>query len=131
MNWISLLGLEVFVARWRSTILEGVIAVEDRLELAHLEWQAQKRRLRRLVVLSVVVAGLTVVALLTLSLAMLVQFWDSPQRTTVAWLLAGGWMALWAVALAVLLKVARQAEHAFFFSRQELAKDWQCIKGQL
>ena len=88
MNWISMLGLEAFVARWRASLIEGAIAAEDRLELAHLEWQEQKRRLRYLLVLTILVAGLTVVALILLSLALMVQFWDTPQRILVAWLVA-------------------------------------------
>ena len=34
MNWLSLLGLEAFMARWRANVIEGAIAAEDRLELA-------------------------------------------------------------------------------------------------
>ena len=61
MNWLSLLGLEAFVARWRANVIEGALAAEDRLDLARLEWQDQKRRLQLLLVLGVLVAGLTVV----------------------------------------------------------------------
>ena len=48
MNWISLLGLETLVLRWRAAALEGAMALEDRAELARLEWQDQKRRLQQL-----------------------------------------------------------------------------------
>ena len=92
MNWISLLGLEAFVLRWRAAALEGAIAIEDRAELARLEWHEQKARLRQLLLLTLAVGGLTVVALTLLSVALLVQFWDSPHRTLVAWLLAVGWL---------------------------------------
>ena len=51
MNWLSLLGLEAFVARWRANVIEGAIAAEDRLELARLEWLDQKQRLQQLLVL--------------------------------------------------------------------------------
>ena len=30
MNWLSLLGLESLVARWRANVIEGAIAAEDR-----------------------------------------------------------------------------------------------------
>lgn len=131
MNWISLLGLEAFVARWRAAVIEGAIAAEDRLELAHLEWSDQKRRLRQMLVLTVAVGGLTVVALILLSLALMVQFWDSPNRTMVAWLIAGTWLLAWAGALIALISVARQAGNAFAFTRHELKKDWRNIKEQL
>ena len=39
MNWISLLGLETLVLRWRAAAMEGAMAIEDRAELARLEWQ--------------------------------------------------------------------------------------------
>ena len=123
MNWISMLGLEAFVARWRASLIEGAIAAEDRLELAHLEWQEQKRRLRYLLVLTILVAGLTVVALILLSLALMVQFWDTPQRILVAWLVAGGWLLLWGAAMWALVSMVRQAGSAFALTRRELLQD--------
>lgn len=131
MNWISLFGLEAFVARWRAAVIEGAIAVEDRIELAQLEWQDQKSRLRQLLVLTVAVAGLTVVALILLSLALVVQFWDSPQRILVVWLIAGTWLLAWAGALIALVSVARRAGNAFGLTRRELSKDWRDIKEKL
>ncbi len=91
MNWLSLLGLESLVAGWRANVIEGAIAAEDRMDLARLEWQDQKQRLQQMLVLTIVVAGLTVVALIMLSLAVLVHFWDTPHRTLVAWLVAAVW----------------------------------------
>ena len=83
MNWLSLLGLEGLAARWRANLIEGAIAAEDRMDLARLEWADLKQRLQQLLVLTILVAGLTVVALIMVSLAVLVHFWDSPQRTLV------------------------------------------------
>lgn len=131
MNWFALLGLEGWAARWRATLIEGAIAAEDRLELAHLEWADQKRRLAQLLVLLILFGGLTVVALLLLSVAVLVQFWDTPQRVLVAWLLAGSWLLACGVVLAALLSLARQAANAFALTRRELAQDWRAIKEQL
>lgn len=131
MNWISLLGLEAFVARWHANAIEGAIAVEDRLALVHLEWQEQKKRLRYLLVFVVAFAGLTVVALVVASFALIVQFWDSPQRSTVAWLVAGFWLLLWMGLAWALLKTARQTSQGFALSRSELVRDWQSIKGRL
>ena len=131
MNWLSLLGLDGWIARWRSAVIEGASAAEDRIMLARLEWADQKRRLAQLVVLAVLLGALAVVALLLLSLAVLVQFWDTPQRALVAWLLAGGWVLACAAVLAALVSLARRAGNAFALTRQEFSQDWRVIKEQL
>ena len=131
MNWISLLGLESFVLRWRAAVIEGAMAVEDRAELARLEWQDQKRRLRQILLLTIAVAALTVVALILLSAALLVQFWDTPHRILVTWLVAGGSLVAWAASLVALVSVLRHAGSAFALTRKELAQDWREIKEQL
>lgn len=131
MNWLSILGLDALVARWRANVIEGAIAVEDRMVLARLEWQDQKQRLQRILVLTIVVAGLTVVALIMLSLAVLVHFWDSPHRALVAWLVAGVWTVGWAATLASLVSTVQKAGDGFALTRQELAQDWRDIKERL
>ena len=131
MNWISLLGLDSFVLRGRAAVIEGGMAVEDRAELARLEWQDQKRRLCQILLLTITVAALTVVALILLSAALLVQFWDTPHRILVTWLVAGGWLVAWAASLVALVSVLRQAGSAFALTRKELAQDWLEIKEQL
>lgn len=131
MNWISLLGLESFVLRWRATAIEGAMAVEDRAELARLEWLDQKRRLRQILLLTIAVAALSVVSFTLLSAALLVQFWETPHRILVAWLVAGGWLVAWAGVLFALMSVLRQAGNAFALTRKELAQDWREIKEQL
>ena len=131
MNWISLLGLEAIVARWRANVIEGAIAAEDRLTLAQLEWHEQKRRLRNLGIFTLIFAGLTMVTLVVLSFAVIVHFWDTPERTMVAWLLAGGWLAAWVGVLLTLLSIVRQAGKGFSLTRSELVRDWQSIKDHL
>ena len=131
MNWLSLLGLEALVARWKAAGLEGAIAVQDRLELAHMEWQDQKKRLVQLLVLVVGVAGLTVVALVVLSIALVVQFWDTDHRNMVAWIVAGVWVVGWVGALAALVSIASTSAEAFSFTRRELVRDWHEIKERL
>ena len=131
MNWLSILGLEAFVARWRANVIEGALAAEDRMELARLEWQDQKQRLQQMLVLTILVAGLTVVALIMFSFAVLVHFWDTPQRTLVAWLVAGVWTLGWVAALAALVSVAQRAGNGFALTRRELAQDWRDIKERL
>ncbi|WP_462386810.1 phage holin family protein [Acidovorax sp. Q11] len=131
MNWLSLLGLEDLTARWRANVIEGAIAVEDRVDLARLEWADLKQRFQQLLVLTIVVTGLTVVALIMLSIAVLVHFWDTPQRTLVAWLVAGVWTLGWVAALVALVSVAQRAGNGFALTRRELAQDWQDIKERL
>ncbi len=131
MNWISLLGLEAVVARWRAAVMEGALAAEDRLELAQLEWQEHKHRLRNIVMLALAIAVLTVVALVLLSLALVVQFWDTPHRTMATWSVAGVWLALWIGALVALWTTLHAGGGAFALTRRELAQDWRDIKEQL
>lgn len=131
MNWLSILGLEALVARWRANVIEAAIAAEDRMDLVRLEWQDQKQRLQQMLVLTIVVAGLTVVALIMLSLAVVVHFWDTPQRVLVAWLVAGVWTVGWVATLATLVSVAQRAGSGFALTRQELAQDWRDIKERL
>ena len=131
MNWLSILGLEGLAARWRANVIEAAIAAEDRMDLVRLEWQDQKQRLRQMLVLTILVAGLTVVALIMLSLAVVVHFWDTPQRVLVAWVVAGVWFVGWAATLAMLVSVAQRAGSGFALTRRELAQDWRDIKERL
>jgi uncharacterized membrane protein YqjE len=131
VNWLSLLGIDAWIARWRANVIEGAIAAEDRLDLARLEWQDQKRRLISVVVLGIALAGLTVVTLIVLSMALLVHFWDSPERITVAWSVAGAWLLIWAGLLLALWSTLRKAGNAFALTRNELAQDWRLLKEKL
>ena len=131
MNWLSLFGLEAFAARWRANVIEGAIAAEDRLELARLEWLDQKRRLQQLLALVIVVTGVTMVALVMLSMAALVQFWDTPHRGLVAWVVAGVWLLVWCAAIFKLVSVVRSTGNGFALTRRELSQDWRDIKERL
>lgn len=131
MKWLALLRLESWGQRWRSGLREGAQALEDRLELAQLEWQAQKQHFLHLLVLAVLVATLAVVALLVFSLAVLVQCWDTPYRVGAAWGLAVLWMVVCGLALRKLMAVAQQVQQGFALTRHELAQDWRGLKEQL
>lgn len=131
MNWISLLGLDAWVARWRAAVIEVAIAAEDRSDLARLEWAQHKRSLQTMVVLLIAIGGLSVVVLLMLSVAVLVQFWDSEHRVLVAWSLSGLWLTLWAVIVWQLLATVRQLSRPFILTRNELSQDWQSLKRKL
>ncbi|AVO50811.1 hypothetical protein C6568_17450 [Melaminivora suipulveris] len=131
MNWLSLLGLEGWMARWRAAAIEGAIAAEDRITLARLELDDVKRRAALMIVMVILFGALAVLALMLLSLAILVQFWDSPQRALVAWLLAGGWLVACVAVLLTIVSLARRLGNAFAFTRRELGNDWKLIKGKL
>lgn len=128
---MSALGLENVSARLRAQLNEGAMAAEDRMELARLEWGAQKKCLQTILVLGIALGGLTIVALVLLSLAVLIQFWDSPDRSVVAWVIAGVWLLAWAATLAVLLSALRKSTQPFGLTRAELARDWAVLKEKL
>lgn len=131
MNWMSVLGLENVSARMRANLNEGAMAAEDRMALARLEWGSQKKRLQTILVLGIMLGGLTIVALVLLSLAILIHFWDSPERSVVAWVIAGVWVFAWGSVLVVLLSAMRKSSHPFALTRAELARDWAVIKEKL
>lgn len=131
MNLFSLLGLDVLMERWRATLNETAIAAEDRAELAQLEWSQHKRSIKTLLVLGIVLGALTVVVLMVLSMAVVVQFWDSPQRTTVVWALAVGWCVVWGFGLWRLLAAVKELSDPFRLTRHELKSDWKAIRRKI
>lgn len=131
MNLISLLGLDSLMERWRANLNEAAIAAEDRVDLAQLEWQQHKRSMQTLAVLAIVLGALTVVVLIVLSMAVLVQFWDSEHRRLVAWLLVGSWVLIWGLGLWRLLAAVRQLSSPFRLTRRELRSDWQALKEKI
>lgn len=131
MNWLSLLGLDRWVERWRTSLHEGAIAAEDRMDLLALEWRQEKQQLQYLLVVGLVAAGLTIVALVTLSAAIVVHFWDTPNRVAAAWCVAAVWIVAWVAVLVSLIGTVRKASQAFALTRRELRKDWHTFKGRL
>ena len=130
MNWFALLGLQGLNARWREVRSEVLLAVQDRLALARLEGAQLRGQLARLLLLTVAVVCLAVVALLLLAAALLVQFWDSPQRALVAWLLAGGMVLALVLGCIGLLRCLRRCGTAFALTRRELAEDLRGLREQ-
>lgn len=128
MNWLRALGLDALHARCQSAMTEGAAALEDRVALARLEWRSQRQWLLHAFLLTVVVGVFLVVALLVVSLAVLAQFWDTPQRVSVAWWLAVFWLLSWGGALWALLVALRRVGNGFALTRRELAQDWHDIQ---
>lgn len=131
MNWISLLGLDSLLESWRANLNEAAIAAEDRVDLAQLEWQQHKRSMQALLVLAVVLGALTVVVLIIVSMAVLVQFWNSEHRKLVAWLLAAAWALVWGLGLWRLLCAVKQLSNPFRLTRRELQSDWQALRKKI
>ena len=131
MNLISLLGLDTLIARWRAGLNETALALEDRTDLARLEWLQHKRSIQTLMVLAIALGALTVVVLMVLSIAVLVQFWDTEHRRLVAWLLAGGWALVCIIGLWRLLAAANQLSNPFKLTRNELKADWKAMKEKI
>ena len=119
------------MARLRAAVIEAAIAAEDRADLAKLEWQQYQSRLILTAGLVVALGGLTVIAAVMLSIALLVTFWDSEHRLLVAWLIGGGWLVLWALVFFALRFVGRQLANPLNLTRSELLADWRALKQRL
>ena len=119
------------MARWRAYVIEAAIAAEDRVDLARLEWIELKRRMQRLFVLAVVAVGLSMVVAIMGSAAALVHFWDTPQRVSAAWIIAGVWFVAWLVAVFALVRTAQRTGNGFALTRHELHQDWRDMKERL
>jgi len=128
MSLLSLFGLDRRLRRLKIAVGEGAIAAEDRAQLLRMAWEDEKRRLKRAVGLTVAVLGLTTVVASLLSVAVVVHFWDTPQRVAAAWWVAGAWLALWLLAMIGLVATLRQAAGAFDPVREELDLDWQWVR---
>jgi hypothetical protein len=123
MKLSALFGIKSRLRRLRIMAGEGAIALEDRSHLLRFAWQDEKDRLRLMLGMMIAVVGLTTVAIALLSVAFVVQFWDTPQRNLVAWLVAALWVGLWIVAVAILVTNLRKASVAFEPARETFERD--------
>ncbi len=121
---LSLFGIDARIRRVRAALSEGAAAAEDRAQLVGMAWDDQKGHLKRLMVLLVALIGLTIVMASLVSVAVVVHFWDTPHRTTAAWLVAALWVVLWVAALVGLMSSVRGASAAMEPARRELERDW-------
>ncbi|MDA7416162.1 phage holin family protein [Xenophilus arseniciresistens] len=120
---LALLGIDRRIAHLRAVIGEGAMAAEDRAQLLRMAWDEEKLRLRRLLLLLLAVLGLTFMMTALLSVAIIVHFWDSPSRSTAAWLVALAWLLFWGAALWALLATIRETPPTVAVARDELARD--------
>ena len=128
---LSLLGLDARLRRLRIAAGEGALAAEDRVQLLKLAWEEERQRLRVVLGLLVAVIGLTTVTVALLSVAVVVHFWDTPQRVAAAWSVAVVWIALWLAAVVALMKTLRGASDAFEPARREFERDWEWVQARL
>ncbi|WP_208512228.1 phage holin family protein [Variovorax paradoxus] len=128
MRLLSLLGLDRRLRRLRIAAAEGAMAAEDRVQLLRMAWEEEKQRLKLVLVLAIVLLGLTTIAVALLSVAVVVHFWDTPQRTTAAWSVAALWIVLWLAAAWGLWTQLRGASNSFTPTREELARDWTWVQ---
>lgn len=128
---LSMLGLEARIRRLKIAAGESAMAVEDRTQLIQMAWDAEKQRLRSVIVLTVAVLALTTVTVALLSVAVVVHFWDSPQRATAAWCVALVWVLLWLGAVIALLANLRRASASIGPAKLELARDWAWVQDRL
>ena len=131
MNWLSLLGFDDTVARARSLMNEGALAAEDRMDLLSIEWQETKKNIVWMLVMGLVVAGLTIVALTLLSGAIIITYWDTPNRLLATWLVAGFWGVLWIGILIFLWKTVQKTTNSFQLTKSVLKTDWQAFKRRI
>lgn len=120
---LALLGLDRRIAHARAVIGEGAMAAEDRVQLLRMAWDEEKLRLRRLLLLLLALVGLTFMMTALLSVAVIVQFWDTPYRVTAAWLVALMWLVLWGGSLWALLTTIKDTPPTVAVARDELARD--------
>lgn len=129
MRLLSLFGLDRRLRRLRIAAGEGALAAEDRAKLLKLAWDEERQRLRLVLALVVAVIGLTTVAVALLSVAVVVHFWDTPNRVPAAWAVAGVWIALWLLAAVALMSTLRRASTAFDPARREFERDWEWVQA--
>ena len=115
----------------RDLAAEAAEFAETRVALLHIEWQVEKSRLEMLAILVLAAMALVALSFMFVGLAVIVWFWDTPQRALVAGLVALAMIVMCAVTIAALLKTASRGKAAFSRSRAELAHDWRLVKERL
>lgn len=120
--------IDALVERLQRGVALGVEVAADRVALAQLEWQDEKRRLARLLVSLLAAVWLAGLAVTFLGALVIIACWDTPWRV---WAAAGVALALclglaWAVAQ--VQRLLRQGEQSFALLRRELAADLDTLR---
>ena len=128
---LSLLGLDARIRRIKIAAGEGALAVEDRAQLLQMAWQDEKQRLKSTVLLVVAVLALTIVTVALVSVAVVVNFWDTAYRVTAAWSVAGVWVLLWLAAVLSLIGTLRGAAGTLDTTQKAFERDWEWLQNRL
>lgn len=128
---LSFLGLDARIRRIKIAAGEGALAVEDRAQLLQMAWQDEKQRLKSTVLLVVAVLALTTVTVALVSVAVVVNFWDTSYRVTAAWSVAGVWVLLWLAAVLSLIGTLRGASGTLETTQKAFERDWEWLQNRL
>ncbi|MCW5626122.1 MAG: phage holin family protein [Burkholderiales bacterium] len=112
----------------RGWLSESVAFLDDRLTLARIEWIAEKRRLRTMVLAAVCALFCGFFALLCGAMSIVVAFWDSPYRLVAALGVTAFFAVLAVVAFVKVTRAAADGERAFYLSRREFQRDISAIR---
>lgn len=118
-------GLWAAFTRLLNTL--GDVA-DNRVELFVVEWQEERRRLLDMLVLLLAGAVFSLMALLTITLAILAAFWDT-HRALVLALVIAAYLGAATAAFWVLCCRLRQWQ-AFSATVEQFKKDRACFKNQ-
>ncbi|MEJ8858679.1 phage holin family protein [Variovorax robiniae] len=125
MKLLSLFGLDARIRGLRIAASEGALAAEDRVQLLRTAWEEEKQRYKQMLLLVIAVLGLTTVAVALLSVAIVVHFWDTPNRIAAAWSVAALWIVLWVIAMVKLMQAMNGARTVVAETRREFERDWE------
>lgn len=120
--------IDALVERLRRGVALGAEVAADRVALARLEWEDEKRRLARLLVALLSAVWLGGLAVSFLGVLVIIAAWDTAWRIPAA----AGVALLLCVALAlVVLQVQRlmqQGDQSFALLKRELAADLETLR---
>jgi len=128
---LSLTGLNRRIQQAKIAAGEGALAAEDRAQLLRFAWEEEKARLRGVLLLVGAAIGLTIVAMALLSVAVVVHYWDTPQRTTFAWIVAALWVIVWLATVVALLSKLRNKSESVAAVQQAFERDWHWVQAQI
>lgn len=130
--FLSLLGLDEWAhslsEKMQSALSESTSGVEARLLLAKLELQEGKRILLQAIILLLVCACIGFVLLLLTALALIIQFWDTPYRSLIAWAIVLVLAILLVLFSICLIRTLRRSKKTFELTLREFNQDWQALK---
>lgn len=131
INWQSLLGLDQVRAKARKWVDEGSVAIIDRVELAGLEWQSQKRALIRATVAAVLLAYFLFGFLFLGSVIILMNWWNTPSWSTALFSVLAFWGLISVASILLLIRSIKNISSGFKLTRQVLAEDFLELRDRL